>query len=284
MAEPAHIRDPFIMNKPADITLAASTVCLPELEYDACFAQFAKAGYTQVELLAIPGWRHVNPDTADVAHISRAAANAGLKIVALHAGGLDGLDDQKIHQTDVYLRKVMALAAKLSVPLVNVNGGWTPDRNDKSHQPQTLARIGNSLRHLIDWIDQTSVRVTLENHYHYQLETLHDYQVVMSMIDAPEFHDRIGITIDTGHFTAAQVDMVDFIHHFGPRIMHVHLKDHIGAESFCLGQGKTDNKSVVDALRKIGFQGCLSVEMEVHDRANAVRYVHEAFPVASALL
>jgi sugar phosphate isomerase/epimerase len=42
------------------------------------------------------------------------------------------------------------------------------------------------------------------------------------------------------------------------------------------GKGELDNKSVVNALKEIGYQGFLSVELEVEDKENVSRYMGEA--------
>ena len=50
------------------------------------------------------------------------------------------------------------------------------------------------------------------------------------------------------------------------------------------GKGDTDNLAVVTALRELNYDGDISVELEVHDRENAVRYVQEAQPYVANLL
>ena len=87
-----------------------------------------------------------------------------------------------------------------------------------------------------------------------------------------------------GHFTAAGVDMPAFVAEFGPRVFHVHVKDHVGLQSVPLGAGRTDNRAVLAALRRVGYRGHLSAELEVRDRANAVRYLREALPYMTRLL
>ncbi len=87
---------------------------------------------------------------------------------------------------------------------------------------------------------------------------------------------RVGFTVDTGHFTSAGVDIPAFLRAFGPRVFHVHVKDHIGTESVALGAGRTDNRGVAEALARRGYDGYLSTELEVHDRENALRYVRES--------
>jgi sugar phosphate isomerase/epimerase len=80
------------------------------------------------------------------------------------------------------------------------------------------------------------------------------------------------------------VDIPAFVRAMGTRVFHVHLKDHIGSQSMALGAGQTDNAAVLRALKDVGFEGHLSVEMEVDDRENALRYVQESLPYLTRLM
>ena len=43
------------------MNISLSSVCLPELSWQEVFRSAAESGYTAVELLMIPGWRHLQP-------------------------------------------------------------------------------------------------------------------------------------------------------------------------------------------------------------------------------
>lgn len=261
--------------------IALSTVCLPELSWPEALAEAARAGFGHVELLMIPGWVHVQPDQVPAAELRRQAEARGVRLVCLHAGGLDGLDEKKLADSRAYLVSVLKYARELGVGLVNVNGGYTPEGFDPANRPAVLDRIGAAVRGLTPLLDELDLHLTLENHFHFQLQTFADYQAIDAHTRGLE---RIGFTVDTGHFTAAEVDMPAFIAALGQRVFHVHIKDHVGLQSLPLGHGKTDNRAVIAALRRWNYAGYLSVELEVHDRANAIRYVHEALPYMQRLV
>jgi sugar phosphate isomerase/epimerase len=86
----------------------------------------------------------------------------------------------------------------------------------------------------------------------------------------------IGITMDTGHFTASGVDLVAFADCFADRIAHIHLKDHVGERCVPLGAGETDNAALLATLRRRGFEGYATLELEVEDREHTLRYLAEA--------
>ena len=255
--------------------IALSTVCLTDLNLREALAMAATAGYRDVELLAIQGWKHIDPNSITAAEIQAETKRAGAQIFCLHAGGLDGLDDTTIAVTEQYVRRVLQLAHELGVPLVNVNGGMMPKAGG-DRQPM-LQRIATSLRRLAPVLEQLNLRLTLENHFNFQIEQPEHYD---GLLVSP----RIGVTIDTGHFTAAGVAMPPFIHRLGQRVFHVHIKDHIGPESVALGAGQTDNAGVIAALRAIGYTGHLSVELELHNPAARLPAVQAALPYLRSLL
>ena len=258
--------------------IALSTVCLPELSWREVFRCAAESGYTAVELLMIPGWVHLQPGEVPACEVRDEAGRCGLKIIAVHAGGLDGVSDESLAASSAFIDRVAEFALEAAVPLVNFNGGLTPAGIPRA---SFLQRIGDTLERYESSLAGCGLRFTVENHFGYQLQTVEDYRAVFGRLKQAR---HIGITLDTGHFTAAQVDMPEFIREFGKQIFHVHMKDHVGAQSVALGSGETDNRAVVAALREQNYDGDISVELEVHDRENAVRYVCEAQSYVANLL
>jgi sugar phosphate isomerase/epimerase len=255
--------------------IAISTVSLPSFPWREALAKAAEAGYRNVELIMIPGWTHA-PQLGETspAELAAEAARCGVFIVGLHAGALDGTSAQTIDETLGYVRRIVAFANAARIPLINVNGGFVPPKNlpDPGERIRGLGRLAEALRELEPWLSKYNRRLTLENHYHYQLEKPDDYAEVLDLLPAT---DRIGITVDTGHFTSSQVDMPAFVKRFGSRVFHVHVKDHVGERSVPLGKGHTDNRALVVALAATRYDGYFSVELEVHDQRE-VDHAHAA--------
>jgi sugar phosphate isomerase/epimerase len=186
--------------------IALSTVCLAELSWREALAAAATSGYRDVELLAIHGWKHVDPDNVPAVEIQAEINPLDVRIIGLHAGALDGLDDTTIARTEQYVLRVFKLAHELGVPLVNINGGVMP--KDCIGRQAMLERIATSLRRLAPVLEHLNLRLTLENHFHHQIEQPAHYE---GLFVSP----RIGATIDTGHFSAAGADMPAFIRRLG---------------------------------------------------------------------
>jgi len=260
------------------MNIALSTVCLRDLSWQDVFRCAVESGYTAVELLMIQGWRHLQPGEVPACEVREEAARCGLRIIAVHAGGLDGATDESLGATVEYIDRVSAFALEAGVPMVNFNGGLTPADTPRG---SFLRRIGDTLEQYESKLAGSGLRFTVENHFGYQLETTDDYRAVFGRLKDAR---QVGITLDTGHFTAAGVDMPAFVREFGEHIFHVHMKDHIGTRSVALGKGETDNRAVVAALREQNYGGDISVELEVHDRENSSRYAREALPYVRNLL
>jgi L-ribulose-5-phosphate 3-epimerase len=75
-----------------------------------------------------------------------------------------------------------------------------------------------------------------------------------------------GATVDTGWFATQGYDPARAIEELGDRIVHVHLKDvlHEGEphDTCPWGRGIVDVEGCVQALRRIGYAGAISVEHE----------------------
>ena len=136
------------------------------------------------------------------------------------------------------------------------------------------------LRRLLELIDDPQLQVCLEPHMESQILYPEDYEVILTELDTP----RLGITVDTGHFHAANVDTEALIRRFQDRIYNVHIKDHIGTQSVVIGRGEINLGSVLGALREIGYDGPLAVEMEVEDTENLPEYIGPAYDHLAGLL
>jgi inosose dehydratase len=78
---------------------------------------------------------------------------------------------------------------------------------------------------------------------------------------------RIGFCPDTAHLAAGGGDPAELIRRYPDRIRHVHLKD-LRREPFSfqpLGQGELDFTDVLAAVREVGYDRWLVVELDAYD-------------------
>ncbi|MFA6111226.1 MAG: sugar phosphate isomerase/epimerase [Candidatus Latescibacterota bacterium] len=152
----------------------------------------------------------------------------------------------------------------------------TPAMIDKGYQD-----FGKRWKPILDRFEKLEMRFALEAH---PTEIAFDIASAERAVQAVDGHPAFGFNYDPSHFGYQGVDYVEFIHRFGSRIFHVHMKDvgwsanateagvfggHLNFgdrrrywDFRSLGRGNIDFEEIVRALNRINYQGPLSVEWE----------------------
>lgn len=143
------------------------------------------------------------------------------------------------------------------------------------------AEFANRWRPILDAYKKLGVRFALEVH---PTEIAFDIASSRKALKAIDNHPAFGFNYDPSHFGYQGVDYVQFIHTFGDKIFHVHMKDvgwsevpmeagvFGGHTEFgthgrywdfrSLGHGNINFEEIIRALNRIGYNGPLSVEWE----------------------
>lgn len=143
-----------------------------------------------------------------------------------------------------------------------------------------LAHTIAGLAHTLDLTAGQPVVLALEPHVKSQILRPADYEAIFAALPT----DRLGITVDVGHFHAAGVDWRALIRKYPEKIYNVHVKDHLGSQSVGIGRGEIDLPGLVAVLKEVGYAGPLAVELEVADPENLPRYVQEAYDYLAPLV
>jgi inosose dehydratase len=120
--------------------------------------------------------------------------------------------------------------------------------------------------------------ITLAYHYHLKM-LVETGEEIGAFCDSTR--DEVGLLLDTGHAYAAGADYADIIRKWGPRIVHVHLKDvrreileqarkndwsfnsAVREGMFTVpGDGDVDFSAIGEFLRTSGYHGWVVVEAE----------------------
>ncbi|NLG28911.1 MAG: sugar phosphate isomerase/epimerase, partial [Chloroflexi bacterium] len=131
---------------------------------------------------------------------------------------------------------------------------------------------------ILDVFDEVGVRFALEVH---PSEIAFDYWSTQRALAALRFRQAFALNYDPSHLYWQMVDPVAFIHAFGERIVHVHVKESVRlldgrngilasllpfgdshrGWNFCSpGRGGVPFEAVFRALNDVGYTGPLSVE------------------------
>jgi sugar phosphate isomerase/epimerase len=162
------------------------------------------------------------------------------------------------------------------------------------------ADFGKRWKPILDRFQKLGVKFALEVH---PTEIAFDIASAERAIEAVDGHPAFGFNYDPSHLGYQGVDYVEFIHRFGDRIFHVHMKD-VGWSAVptdagvfgghldfgdrrrywdfrSLGRGNIDFEEIIRALNRINYQGPLSVEWEdsgmdrEHGATEACAFVNE---------
>lgn len=126
---------------------------------------------------------------------------------------------------------------------------------------------------IIEYAASRNVKVALENWYATCLQGLAEFDKMFECIP----NENFGLNFDPSHLVWQGIDYIAAVHRFGPRIFHTHAKDtEIRAERLAYlgnqaggwwryvipGFGKVSWGEYVSALRRVGYDGVLSIEHE----------------------
>ncbi|MCH2129777.1 MAG: sugar phosphate isomerase/epimerase [Pirellulaceae bacterium] len=104
-----------------------------------------------------------------------------------------------------------------------------------------------------------------------KLHLWHRAEIILEAVQ--DHHPLVGTCLDTGHLIRCglpphniYIDPVQQIRLMGPRNFGIHLKDNDNKinHNVIVGQGALDVPGVFRALRKVQFNGCISIEHEAN--------------------
>ena len=157
---------------------------------------------------------------------------------------------------EVALALGVDLAIDVGAPLVVFHMGGPND-----DAKRTWSRVVDYLERSLDYAGDRGVRLAVDGVWKdWIAETPESFLRLHDDIGSPSF----GINFDPCYLMLLGLDPVEVAHMWKERILHAHLKDHVGAypewEHRIPGQGDVDYPRVVQALDEIGFEAAISIE------------------------
>jgi len=211
----------------------------------------SEAGYRHVELLAP---REANKD--ELKNIKEEMETLGLR-----ASALCGVRIPPENISPV--REASEVAEFLGASVLV--GGL---RARKGSDPELFTE---SVRKLEALLEERGMRFGFENHWGNIFADVEDGLRIMEFAGS----ERLGLTLDTGHFQWAGVDVAEAGRRLARYAVDVHAKDTLqeGKERLDrgrfamrrmtgLGRGRVDMRGFVGELRRAGYRGFYSVEIE----------------------
>lgn len=190
------------------------------------------------------------------AELRDALDEAGVELVSVYSGANFIYADVLPDELDRIIRAA-ELARMFGASRLVVGGGA---RRAAGTSSEDYRRLGAAL----DQVSAIADRFGLLASYHPHLSTI---------VESPGELERImelssiALCPDTAHLAAGGGDPAALIRQYGERVRHIHLKD-FRADPFAflpLGAGVLDFADILDAVREIGYDEWLIVELDSFD-------------------
>ena len=240
--------------------------------------QLAWVGYDAIELNAeTTPWAgpHVTPplsvEQRDRIRQATREHEMAISSISAHRPMLHA-QDAKRREAVEFAKGCIGLAVDVGTHIVHLVAEPYPDGVDR---PQAWRWLVEQIDDCARVAQQRDVILAIEPHRFAMIENMADMQRLLDDLE----NDNLHVSLDPGPVAAAGEDPVDWIDRFGPLIAHVHVKDVrvfgpgeqkivFGAkrdfECVPLGDGVVDWPAILDALRRAGYEGYLSVEYAAH--------------------
>lgn len=183
---------------------------------------------------------------------------------------------QRVEHTENSIR----LAHELGSPSVSLEPGGQLHSIMTRQEALEHYRLGLEMVHPL--ARELNVQLLIEPEPNLLIETSDEFLEFIGTVP----YDQVGLNFDIGHFYCVGEDPAEAARKLAPWIRHVHVEDIASTREhkhLAPGQGAINFKSVVQALRDIGYDGFLTVELYLHE-ATARRTAQEALHFLEPLL
>ena len=242
--------------------LSACTAAFGMADLKTIIDTAAGIGYDAVEITAA---LHTPVDTTQGRRreVKGYLRDAGITCSGLHYifdGKLRLLsqDPEMMKKSVGYLNKVVDLASDFEAPTVIVgSGGITRNFEPGWDRPKSIASMQEVLYAVGDHAREKGVILAVEAINRYETQFLNTMQ------EASEFvlqinHPNVRTMADTYHMNIEEKDPAESVRKYGYLLQNLHLAD---SNRMAPGDGHFDFKSVVQALRDIGYTKVCSYEV-----------------------
>ena len=231
-----------------------SSICFKPYSLEEALRGLAEAGFENVEIGAVKGFlEHLDPDAPQVDDARRLLDRCGLRCVSMsgHAPLHEELGRTR-------LRNVLRAGQELGIQVLNTFTGDAESAEERE-------RFVEAARALADEAQAAGIRLCIET----DSNLLPTAEAGLELLEEIG-RDWIQINYDPGnvvYYTGARPE--DDIKHGLGRIGHVHLKDKRGGKGVLdfppLGEGELGIAGILRDLKRAGFSGPVSMEIEFAD-------------------
>lgn len=232
-------------------------------------------GFKKVEIMSNPGAGHIIPEEvlADCGEkLNNMFKRMGVKpsSYACYANILDPDADRR-KQIKKHIENLILAAELTGVDVVCTIAGMPVPGKTKS---QTIKEdVAPFFKEICSFAAEHNVKIALENWFATNIQHLEHWKELFALVPDSNF----GLNFDPSHLVHQEIDYLSALSEFAPRIFHTHAKDceinrhllkRIGNQEkgwwryVIPGTGEIQWGKYIAQLRKIGYNGVLSIEHE----------------------
>jgi len=236
--------------------------------------RLAAIGYTGIEIMAdVP---HAWPACLleeQKEGIRQALAEHKLAISNVNAFMMNAISDPRQQywhpswiEPDRHYRRIridhtirsLTLARELGAPCITTEPGGPVEPG--ASWSAALKLFVEGLQPVAEHAEKQGVLLLIEPEPGLLIETADQFLELMQHVDSP----AIGLNFDIGHFYCVKDDPAPTVHRLAPYIRHFHLEDIAATRvhhHLIPGEGAIDFPAVFQAIRQIGYDGWITVEL-----------------------
>jgi L-ribulose-5-phosphate 3-epimerase len=159
-----------------------------------------------------------------------------------------------------FLRHAVRLAEELGSDCVSL---WSGVLRDNADDATAWTRLTDGLQGLLDFAAVHHVVVGFEPEPGMFIDTMDKFTELSERLP----HSQLQLTLDLGHLHCqGETPIAEQIRRWGPRIVNIHIEDMRADahEHLMFGEGEIEFPPVFAALREIGYQKGVHVELSRH--------------------
>ncbi|HWJ75428.1 MAG TPA: sugar phosphate isomerase/epimerase family protein [Kaistia sp.] len=216
----------------------------------------ARYGYDAIELVG-------EPDAFDGSAIKRMVGDAGIgvsSICSIFTGAERDFTNKSAANRQKaldYTNRVADFAAASGAPIIIVAPSPVGKMAPESDPDQEWAWAVEGIQKAADYAASQNVRLCIEAWNRYETHFLNRIpQCIELMNDVGR--PNVGVMGDTFHMNIDDPDIAGAVRNAGAAMIHIHFADSNRAAP---GQGHTDFRPVMQALKEVGYEGHITFEL-----------------------
>lgn len=237
-----------------------------QYSFDECVKLFKSAGFDGIELCYEDYYFHARPDYAEpffIRHAVELCAAQGMCIASV-GNHLEFVYDDAMFEL---IKKGIATTRDYGADIF-ITAFPDPANNKIFHRDAYWAEYTKRLGILLDIGAEHGVRIAVEPEVNNLIVSTEDFLRLADHMN----RENLVCNLDVGHSFLTDPDIYESIRRLGSRIVHSHVEGMDRGEHIHLlpGEGDMDLAAVIGAMRDVGFDGALALDIYIQDYEKAM--------------